>query len=86
MTIEAAMTGSREVALLVMLNDPWSSWLTIEAAGQLLEELLEANKEYLPRFFEKKKAKRGKSLLNRIGSRLRKKRISIQKEKTTCLN
>jgi len=53
MTVEAAMTGSRELALQVLLNDPLSSRLTIPQAERMLEELLEANKQYLPGFFEK---------------------------------
>jgi alpha-galactosidase len=52
MTIEAAMVGSRETALQVLLNDPLSSRLTIPQAKQMLDELLEANKQYLPKFFE----------------------------------
>ncbi len=52
MSVEAAMTGSRELALQVLLNDPLSSRLTIPQAREMLEELLEANKQYLPKFFE----------------------------------
>ena len=52
MTVEAAMSRSREVALQVLLNDPLSSRLTIPQARQMLEELLEANRVYLPKFFE----------------------------------
>ena len=52
MTVEAAMSGSREVALQVLLNDPLSSRLTIPQATQMLDELLEANRTYLPLFFE----------------------------------
>ena len=52
MTIEAALTGSRQLALQVLLNDPLSNRLTIRSASQLLEELLEANRAYLPQFFE----------------------------------
>ena len=51
MTVEAASKGSRETALQVLLNDPLSSRLTIPLAKQMLEELLEANKHYLPNFF-----------------------------------
>ncbi len=51
MTVEAAMTGSREMTLQVLLNDPLSSRLTISQAKQMLEELLEANKQFLPKFF-----------------------------------
>lgn len=52
MTVQAAVTGSREVALQVLLNDPLSSRLTITQASQLLGELLTANQQYLPQFFQ----------------------------------
>lgn len=55
MTVEAALKGSRELALQVLLNDPLSSRLTIPQAKLMLEELLEANKQYLPKFFMKEK-------------------------------
>ncbi len=55
MTVEAAMSGSRELALQVLLNDPLSSRLTIPQAKKMLEELLEANKAYLPAFFGKER-------------------------------
>ncbi len=51
MTIDAALNGSRALALQVLLNDPLSSRLGISQARQMLDELLEANKTYLPRFF-----------------------------------
>jgi len=51
LTVEAAQKGSWEIALQVLLNDPLSSRLTIPQAKQLLEELLKANKQYLPLFF-----------------------------------
>lgn len=51
LTVEAAQKGSREITLQVLLNDPLSSRLTIPQAKQLLEELLKANKQYLPLFF-----------------------------------
>jgi alpha-galactosidase len=51
MTVDAAMTGSRELALQVLLNDPLSSRLTVDQARQMLEDLLEGNRQYLPRFF-----------------------------------
>lgn len=53
MTVQAAMTGSWKLALQVLLNDPLSNRLTVDQAKQLLNELLEANKVYLPKFFEK---------------------------------
>jgi len=52
MTVQAALAGDRELALQVLLNDPLSSCLTIPHAKQMLDELLEANKNYLPKFFE----------------------------------
>jgi alpha-galactosidase len=51
MTVEAALTGSWELALQVLLNDPLSSRLTVPQARQMLRELLEANRTYLPQFF-----------------------------------
>jgi alpha-galactosidase len=51
MTVEAALTGSWDLALQVLLNDPLSSRLTIPQARQMLRELLEANKVYLLKFF-----------------------------------
>ncbi len=52
MTVTAAFQGSREIALQVLLNDPLSSRLTVPQARNMLEELLEANREYLPTFFD----------------------------------
>lgn len=51
MTVTAALQGSRELALQVLLNDPLSSRLRVQDAKQMLAELLEANKQYLPKFF-----------------------------------
>jgi galacturan 1,4-alpha-galacturonidase len=48
LTVEAARKGSRAIALQVLLNDPLSSRLTIPQAKQMLDELLKANKQYLP--------------------------------------
>lgn len=62
MTVNAALSSSREVALQVLLNDPLSSRLTIDKAEQMLEELIEANKQYLPMFFDEKKLKPRKCL------------------------
>jgi alpha-galactosidase len=52
MTVAAAMRGDREIALQVLLNDPLSSRLSIPQATQMLEEMMEANRFYLPKFFE----------------------------------
>ncbi len=51
MTVEAALIGSWDLALQVLLNDPLSSRLTLPQARQMLRELLEANQQYLPLFF-----------------------------------
>ncbi|HNJ14921.1 MAG TPA: hypothetical protein PLN43_15185, partial [Anaerolineales bacterium] len=51
LTVQSALTGDWDLALQVLLNDPLSSRLTIPQAKQLLRELLEANKQYLPFFF-----------------------------------
>jgi len=50
MTVEAAMRGSWELALQVLLNDPLSYRLTIPQAKQMLAEMLAANKAHLPSF------------------------------------
>ena len=49
--MQSALTGDWDLALQVLLNDPLSSRLTIPQAKQLLRELLEVNKQYLPFFF-----------------------------------
>ncbi|HJW22421.1 MAG TPA: 6-phospho-beta-glucosidase [Candidatus Limnocylindrales bacterium] len=49
LTIEAARTGSRDVALRALLANPLVARWSI--ANALLEPLLEANRRYLPRFF-----------------------------------
>ncbi len=51
MTVESALTGDRRLALQVLLNDPLSSRLTVDQAGSMLEEMLAANRDYLPQFF-----------------------------------
>jgi len=51
LTVRAALAGSRTLALQVLLNDPLSSPLSVTQAEHLLEELLEANRSFLPRFF-----------------------------------
>lgn len=52
LTVQSALTGDRNTALQVLLNDPLSSRLTIAQGSQLLDEMLEANKQYLPKFFQ----------------------------------
>jgi 6-phospho-beta-glucosidase len=49
LTIEAALSGSREVALRALMTNPLvPDW---DTAVPLLEALLEENRRYLPRFF-----------------------------------
>lgn len=49
LTIEAAITGDRGIALQAMIHHPLVH--SVEVAKKLLDEMLEANKEYLPKFF-----------------------------------
>jgi alpha-galactosidase len=48
--VEAALTGSRTLARQALLNDPMVT-IPPEAAIKMLDELLDANKAYLPLFF-----------------------------------
>lgn len=50
LTIEAAVTGSRTIALQALLNNPLVH--DYAQAKQMLEALLEAHKSYLPKFFQ----------------------------------
>ncbi|MCK9858503.1 6-phospho-beta-glucosidase [Paenibacillus sp. ATY16] len=50
LTIEAAVTGDRGVALQAMVHHPLVP--SVSVAKALLGEMLEANKKYLPNFFE----------------------------------
>jgi alpha-galactosidase len=52
MTVQAALNGDWGLALQVLINDPLTSRLTIPQAKHMLEELLEANRQYLPLFFQ----------------------------------
>ncbi len=51
-TVEAGVTGSRKAALMAMLTNPLVP--SVDVARALLEEMLEANREYLPQFFPEK--------------------------------
>jgi 6-phospho-beta-glucosidase len=50
-TIEAAVTGDRRIALQALLNHP--SVPSFGVAKALLNAILEANSDYLPQFFSK---------------------------------
>ncbi len=52
LTVEAALTGDRNLVLQAMLNDPLVR--NLEDAKKITDELLEANKRYLPQFFKKR--------------------------------
>ena len=49
LTVQAAVTGDREIALQALLANPLVR--EYDVARPLLDELLEANREFLPRFF-----------------------------------
>ena len=49
LAVEAALTGCRDTALLALVAHPLVG--DYDIAKPLLDELLEANKEYLPQFF-----------------------------------
>ena len=53
LTVEAAVTGSRELALSALLAHPLVH--EYEIAKPMLDEMLEANKQFLPQFFNGKK-------------------------------
>ena len=48
-TVEAGVTGSRRAALMAMLVNPLVP--SFDVARALLDDMLEANREYLPQFF-----------------------------------
>jgi 6-phospho-beta-glucosidase len=48
-TVEAGVTGSRRAALMAMLVNPLVP--SFEVARALLDEMLDANRQYLPQFF-----------------------------------
>lgn len=50
LTIEAAITGNRDIALQAMVANPLVP--SVGVAKKLLDEMLEKNKPYLPRFFQ----------------------------------
>jgi alpha-galactosidase len=52
MTIDAALQGDRKMALQILLNDPLTK--DFDDAREMLNEMLEATRDYLPRFFQKK--------------------------------
>ena len=51
LTVEAAMNGDRRLALQALLLDPLSHSLDVSEASAMLDEMLEASRPVLPRFF-----------------------------------
>jgi 6-phospho-beta-glucosidase len=49
-TVEAGVTGDRNAALLAMMTNPLVP--SFEVAKALLDDMLPANKEFLPQFYE----------------------------------
>jgi len=56
LTVEAALTGDRRLALQALVNDPLVADLT--TAPRMLDQLLEANRSLLPQFFSCPRADR----------------------------
>jgi alpha-galactosidase len=52
MIVEAGLTGNLELALTALYNDPLCSHLNLAEIKEMGIKLLEANREYLPQFFE----------------------------------
>jgi 6-phospho-beta-glucosidase len=52
-TVEAGVTGDRKAALMAMMINPLVP--SFEVARALVDEMLEANRDYLPQFFPKRK-------------------------------
>jgi alpha-galactosidase len=52
LTVEAAMKGDRKLALQALLMDPLIYSMEIEHASKMLDEMLLAQKIWLPRFFK----------------------------------
>lgn len=52
LTVEAALTGDRDLVLQALLNDPLVH--NLEDAEKMTDELLEANRKWLPQFFRKR--------------------------------
>ncbi len=50
MTLEAAMTGNKKLALEALMLDPLCAKLTLSDVRTMASELLDATKDYLPRF------------------------------------
>ncbi len=54
LTVEAAVTGCRDTALLALMNHPLVN--DYDKAKELLPRLLDANKQYLPQFYQENRS------------------------------
>jgi alpha-galactosidase len=52
LTVEAAVSGDRQLALQALVLDPLTYSLEIEETERMLDEMLEASRPVLPRFFD----------------------------------
>jgi alpha-galactosidase len=52
LTVEAAIDGDRDLAFQALLMDPLVYSMEIEEAGRMLDEMLDAQRIWLPRFFD----------------------------------
>ena len=52
LTVQAALEGSRDLFVQALLLDPSSAGADFSEIGQMADDLLLANEEYLPRFFD----------------------------------
>jgi alpha-galactosidase len=52
LTVEAAIRGDRQLALQALALDPLTYTLELEETEQMLDEMLEASRPVLPRFYE----------------------------------
>ena len=50
LTVEAALTGSRESVFEAMLADPLAGRLDYDALGRMVDEMLAATSRWLPQF------------------------------------
>jgi len=66
LTVEAAITGNKKKALEAMLLDPLTR--DFNDAGKMLDELLRANRDYLPQFFPRKKPVTRRNVTSRSAS------------------
>lgn len=51
LTVGAAMKGDRKLALQALIMDPLVYSMEIDAASRMLDEMREAQRQRLPRFF-----------------------------------